>query len=274
MTEPESTPDEAAELEVEITELSDVGDLQACVDLQRAIWRASDVELVPASQMRAAQHAGGLVAGAWIEGELIGFCYGFPAFRPKVRRGPGLHSHMTGVRAVARGRGVGRRLKEFQRDWCLARGYGWVEWTFDPLRAANARFNLEHLGATAGEYLVDTYGVLEDGLNSGLESDRLMAFWDLTTAEPRRLTPPAAGVEPVLVVDGLGRPGEPQLGSQARMVSVAVPPDLDDLLDRDVAVVAAWRLASRTALKHYLERGYVAERFLRGAYRLRRRPEE
>ncbi|HEX7005419.1 MAG TPA: GNAT family N-acetyltransferase [Trueperaceae bacterium] len=168
-----------ANVRPEVVEITGIEDLRACVDLERTIWGAGDIDLVPLNQLRAAQQAGGLVAGARLSGKLVGFSYAFPAYRPRLHNGPGLHSHLTGVLEAVRGMGVGRALKEFQRSWCLERGIGWIEWTFDPLRAANARFNLNHLGAAAEEYLVDVYGRLDDGLNRALPSDRLVASWRL-----------------------------------------------------------------------------------------------
>ena len=59
---------------------------------------------------------------------------------------PFLHSHMTAVLAEYQNRGVGRRLKLFQREEALKNGVPLVEWTFDPLELKNAHFNLNRLG--------------------------------------------------------------------------------------------------------------------------------
>lgn len=67
--------------------------------------------------------------------------------------GGALHSHVSGVSADARGRGVGRALKRHQRVWALTPGVGTVTWTFDPLLHRNARFDLAVLGAVADGYL-------------------------------------------------------------------------------------------------------------------------
>lgn len=261
-------------LEVEILELSDLRELQQCESLQRAVWRASETELVPLSQLRASQQAGGLVAGARADGELIGFCYGFPSVRPELSAEPGLHSHMTAVTERARNRGVGRALKWFQRRWCLERGLAWVEWTFDPLRAGNARFNLEHLGATVAEYLIDVYGPMEDALNAGLPSDRLMAHWPLGSRylgdlELRKLDRPVPSeITSVLDASDDGAPEEPRLGLRGGALSVATPSDVGQLMATAPELAVSWRLAVRSTLRHYFEVGYRATRFLRGAYLL------
>ncbi|MEX2536382.1 MAG: hypothetical protein WD273_12375 [Trueperaceae bacterium] len=226
------------------------------------------------SQLRAVQYAGGLVAGAWQGSELVGFCYGFPSFRPQLDPAPGLHSHMTAVVATARNVGIGRGLKWYQRRWCLERGISWVEWTFDPLRAANARLNLEHLGATVAEYLVDAYGPMADALNAGLHSDRLMARWQITHPgldglESRRASRPPPSVAATALTEGeAGGPAEPQLHLTDRAVTVRVPHDLGTLLAGTPTLATAWRLAVRGALVNYLGKGYRITRFVAGSYLL------
>jgi predicted GNAT superfamily acetyltransferase len=95
-----------------------------------------------------------------------------------VRSGePFLHSHMTAVLPQFRDRGVGRRLKLFQRQDALKRGIGLVEWTFDPLELKNAYFNLVRLGAVARRLIPNCYGLTESPLHAGLPTDRLVAEW-------------------------------------------------------------------------------------------------
>ena len=55
-----------------------------------------------------------------------------------------LHSHITGV-APGQHRGIGFPLKVHQQAWALACGVPEVVWTFDPLVARNAWFNLAKL---------------------------------------------------------------------------------------------------------------------------------
>ena len=78
-----------------------------------------------------------------------------------------------------RDRGIGRRLKLFQREDALARGIGLVEWTFDPLITKNAYFNFMRLGAIARRYLPNAYGITTSPLHGSLPTDRLVAEWHL-----------------------------------------------------------------------------------------------
>jgi len=90
---------------------------------------------------------------------------------------PFLHSHMTAVVPEFRDRGVGRRLKLFQRQDALRRGIDLVEWTFDPLEFRNAHFNFVRLGAVARRYIPNCYGITASPLHAGLPTDRLVAEW-------------------------------------------------------------------------------------------------
>ena len=98
-----------------------------------------------------------------------------------------MHSHITGVLPGLQSHGLGRVLKRHQRDWAFARDVGHITWTFDPLVARNAHFNLRVLGARVTEYLVDHYGPMDDGVNRGDETDRVMVSWAL--AAPPAPTP-------------------------------------------------------------------------------------
>jgi predicted GNAT superfamily acetyltransferase len=147
-----------------------------CVELQREIWDEEDLELEPSTMFVVASITGGQVLGAFDGDHLVGFTMSVAGVRQGV---PYLHSHQTGVDAAYRDRGVGRMLKLFQRDEALARGIRLVEWTFDPLELKNAHFNLNRLGAICRRYLPDLYGVTTSPLHRGIETDRLVAEWQL-----------------------------------------------------------------------------------------------
>jgi predicted GNAT superfamily acetyltransferase len=151
-------------------------DFQACVALQRDIWGEQDLEVEPSTMFVVAAHTGGQVLGAYHGAILVGFTLALAALR---NGGPYLHSHLTGVHADYRDRGVGRMLKLFQRDEALSRDLRLIEWTFDPLELRNAHFNLNRLGAICRRYLPNLYGVTTSPLHRGLPTDRLVAEWYL-----------------------------------------------------------------------------------------------
>src|SRR5260370_29890277 len=121
-------------------------EFRLCVELQRQIWREEDLEVEPATMFVVASRTGGQVLGAFDRDKLIGYTLSVVGLRDSVAY---LHSHMTGVQADYRNRGVGRMLKLFQRDEALGRGIRLVVWTFDPLEIRNGHFNLNRLGATS-----------------------------------------------------------------------------------------------------------------------------
>ncbi len=169
-------------------------EFHACVALQREIWGEDDLEVEPATLFVVAAHTGGQVLGAYDGGKLVGYTLAVTGVRNGV---PYLHSHMTGVLAKYRDRGVGRLLKLFQREEALGRDIRLIEWTFDPLETRNAHFNLNRLGAICRRYLPNLYGITTSPLHRGLATDRLVAEWLLDS--PRVITAVAQGsVEPGL----------------------------------------------------------------------------
>jgi predicted GNAT superfamily acetyltransferase len=157
-------------------------DMQACFALQKEVWKFSDADLVPVRMFVVASKIGGHVIGAFVprederceEKELIAFALAIPGMRNGHCY---LHSHMLAVRQRYRNGGLGRRMKLYQREDALARGFELMEWTFDPLEIKNAYLNIEKLGAIARRYNVNQYGVTSSPLQGGLPTDRLVAEW-------------------------------------------------------------------------------------------------
>ncbi|WP_026175214.1 GNAT family N-acetyltransferase [Thermus igniterrae] len=248
--------------EVHVRELKGPEEMEGVVELQRQVWGREDRDLVPRGLLIAVQDEGGLVAGAFVEGGLVGFVFGFPTRDPSLQ-----HSHMLGVLEPYRGTGAALLLKRFQRDWCLARGIRKVVWTFDPLRGANANFNLRKLGATAKTYLPDHYGPMS-GINAGAPSDRLLAEWDLLSQRvyTRIYAPPpepeATGLPLANRVED-EVPLEAHLDLEAPRLLFQIPEDWGRILREDPELALRWREHSRLVLGHYFARGYRAVDFAR-----------
>jgi predicted GNAT superfamily acetyltransferase len=166
--------------------------MRACVALQKEVWNFGDAELVPLRLFVVAKNIGGQVIGGFIGNEVVGFSLSLPA----VRGGHCyLHSHMLAVREAHRNAGLGRRIKLFQREDALARGFELIEWTFDPLEIKNAYLNIEKLGAIARRYNLNQYGITSSPLQGGLPTDRLVAEWWLKSKRVESLLAAASRPE-------------------------------------------------------------------------------
>jgi predicted GNAT superfamily acetyltransferase len=71
-------------------------------------------------------------------------------------------------------------LKLLQRDRALAMGIELIEWTYDPLQAANAHLNFVKLGVVVEEYLENVYGESGSPLHQGNPTDRFVAEWHIS----------------------------------------------------------------------------------------------
>jgi predicted GNAT superfamily acetyltransferase len=169
---------------IEIRICHELGELQTAVALQKEVWNFSDAELVPLRLFVVAEKVGGQVLGAFDGAEMVGFALSVPG----VRGGhPYLHSHMLAVRKQYRNGGLGRRIKLYQREEALTRGFELIEWTFDPLEIKNAYLNIEKLGAIARRYTINQYGITSSPLQGGLPTDRLIAEWWLKSKRVEEL---------------------------------------------------------------------------------------
>lgn len=252
----------------ELTELTELADVEALYD---QIWRRSASTPVNTELLRAFSKAGNYVAGAFDGSTLVGACVGF--FSPPAAGA--LHSHIAGVSAAVVGRHVGYALKLHQRAWALSRGVRAVEWTFDPLVARNAYFNLVKLGSRPAEYLPNFYGGMQDRINGDGDTDRLLIQWALldpsAIAASRGCWRPA-DVDAVQRNGGAvalrrGDDGRPVPGStSAATVLVAVPGDVEALRIADPAQAKEWRLAVRDVLGGLMAGGARVTGFARSGW--------
>jgi predicted GNAT superfamily acetyltransferase len=208
-----------------------VEELGGCVLLQKEIWGYLDRDIYPARMFLNISRTGGHVLGAFTEeGTIAAFVVSVPAWRKEHRY---FHSLLLGVLPGHENRGLGRLLKIEQRKAALRAGIEYIEWTFDPMRAKNAHFNINRLGAIVRRYCPDYYGPILGKLQRKLPSDRLIAEWPLKSARVRRAL---AGKKP--------RPA-----GKAASAEVAIPLDLDALISRKSARAREWQASVRASLE-------------------------
>jgi predicted GNAT superfamily acetyltransferase len=185
-------------------------ELEACVRLEREVWKSADIDVVPIPLFVVASKTGGQVLGAFQGHDLVGFTMAIAGWR---NRKPLLHSHMTAVNGAHRNLGVGRQLKLFQRADALARGISLIEWTFDPIMTKNAYFNFMRLGAVARCYVPNAYGITSSPLHAALPTDRLLAEWHLSSQRVLRVL--------------AGKRSTPEFDKKA--IRISIPADLEIL---------------------------------------------
>jgi len=255
-----------------LRDLKTLEECRAVVDLQIAVW-GHDMETVPAGVLLVSAKRGGILIGAEESGALVGFVWSMPGLRDGLQT----HwSHMLAVLPEYRSRGLGEALKLAQRDRALAQGRDLIEWTFDPLQAANAHLNFVRLGTVASEYLVNVYGSLTGPLHLGTPTDRLVAEWWIRSPRVERHlsapSPETAGRDEARLaprVIAVSRNGEwleagtVDVHVPAGPVRIPVPGAFGQMQQRATDVALGWRMATRAAFRAYFERGYHAVDFIR-----------
>jgi chorismate synthase len=230
-------------------------DLEQTERLQREVFGVSERDLASFSLLVVVHKTGGEVLGAFDGERLVGFISGYGGF---VEGRPLLVSDFMAVEPSSRG-GLGYAIKTLQGAVALEAGFETAIWTVDPLRAANARLNVERLGARSNVYTRDFYGSdFAEGLYGGMPSDRLTINWQLTSARVadrllRGHTPrsPDALADVPDYAHGCGIPA----------ARVAIPTDIDALLATDPAAAVAARFRVREQLEAAFEDGYVITAF-------------
>ena len=241
------------------------------MEVEKAIWGGECyAETVPYHVSIALQEIGGLVLGIYEKStnKLIGVLVTFPAI---IEGKLALYSHMHGYIEGYRGKGIGLEVKKIQRDYAKSLGVDLIVWTYDPLLAPNAWFNIVKLGAIFRRYSPNHYGRMNVFYNVGIETDRVWAEWYI---DSERVTKRLSGWKPKSVeyfikrgakvvleasprTDGLLEPRKVDLGSRSPLVLMEIPNNFTDILSRDKELANKWRRESRRVFTHYLARGYV-----------------
>ena len=234
---------------IEVRPLRTHDEFQACLALQRETWGDAPGTLVPTPLLLVVQRIGGVAAGAFDgDDRLLGFVFGMTG----IENGELVHwSDMLAVRPEARDRGLGRRLKEYQREQVARIGARRIYWTYDPLVAKNAYLNIERLGARVAEYVPDMYGDTGSPMHAGIGTDRIVVAWDVTpstrvrrgAADARSLNPGGtAFVRPVEKLPDI--------------VCIEIPADIFAVRERSHEAARRWRTSTREAFQWALAEQY------------------
>jgi predicted GNAT superfamily acetyltransferase len=270
---------------IEIRSIESPEDIRKLEDLQRRAWNMDDIEVIPARTMHAIQFNGGLLLGAYDGDELVGFVFGVlgtvQGLHNRIDQVAAarlqLYSTIMGVLPQYHNQGVAYQLKVAQREFALRLGIRLVTWTYDPLESRNGWLNIGKLGAVCHRYIRNYHGEL-GGINAGLNTDRFYVEWWVTGNRVRarvgRHRRPlsydqliAGRAQLVNEADfddrGLLVPPATFAESEANVVLIEIPSDIQAVKAQDMDLARAWRAHTRVLFEHYFAHQFIVTDFAR-----------
>ena len=233
------------------------------IGIMVATW--GEFQLPPREVMTALAHSGNVPLGAYDGERIVGFVLGWAGVD---EGGLHVHSHMLAALPERRHRGVGYALKLGQRAQALDQDIHVARWTFDPLVARNAWFNLGKLGAVADRFGRAFYGEMTDEINRGDRTDRLVVRWELDPAPAPTAGP--EGLPTVLAADGdPDAPVPARVGARFRGGGRRGASRARRLRRRDAELASRWRDAAAEALEACFGAGLIVGAFDRRTIRVR-----
>jgi predicted GNAT superfamily acetyltransferase len=261
------------EIKIAIDPFRSLADYKTCEDIQREVWHAQDIDIVPAPLLLAADRTGGLLLGAYNSlGEMIGFTF---SLLGSLDGKPIQHSLMLAVRTAYRNFDVGFKLKMAQRREALKRSITLMASSFDPMQPVSAYFALGKLGAWSNAYEENYLGETTRFPDRGLPTDCLLTCWDLNSdAVIHRLEsgPPRRDCRKELkrrtvinrlveVAPGLLNSSPPALNCSEDQFLFEVPYNLQEIKNRDLGIALEWQGKMRQVFGHYFKKKYAATDF-------------
>lgn len=247
-----------------------------CEELQKSVWEMPDYrDAVPANFLITALKNGGLLVGAFDGTAMVGFTFGFLGSE-KDASGV-LHlkhtSHMLAVSADVRVKGLGARLKWFQRAEALKQGLDLMTWTYDPLQSINAHLNLARLGAIARRYYRDAYGEMTDALNVGIASDRFEVEWYLSSprVQKRLVAPLTSALPNPFAIYQTTRDAQnfpvivAEKPLQGETLYVEIPSDINAIKAQNLPLAVQWRERTRDTFERAFAADYAAVDLVRSS---------
>jgi predicted GNAT superfamily acetyltransferase len=247
-----------------LRDLHDIDDYRKVVDLETEIWGYTDmVDVVTLPVFIITVKRGAILIGAFDQQDrMIGFVYSIVGMK---NGKPMQWSHMAGVLPEYRNRGLGHQLKLAQRERALAAGFDLIEWTFDPLQAANAHLNFAKLGVVCDEYAVNIYGESSSALHRGTPTDRFVVQWNIREPHVERRiaidTSLRARSEDAARAPVVNRGGRVDLAIDERRVWVEIPIGFTEMQQQTPDRALEWRMQTREIFQTYFARGLRAVDF-------------
>ena len=240
---------------IDLNVIYDPDEIGKIIPVISSAWGIESVGTLVKDIVSAMRYHGGVVIGAYDGPKMVGMHFSFPGYRKgKVY----LYSHMTGVASGLKYSGIGYMLKMKQKEWALDNGYDLIAWTFDPIMSLNASFNLRKLGTIARSYIDNFYGTMDDSINFGIPTDRVVSEWWIR--KEKEVSPheyqPINRFESEYDFDFSY--SAQNLPDKA---GIKIPSDFVGMKKRDKEKAIKWRMFLRDALKDMFSRGYTAVGF-------------
>ncbi|MBM7704403.1 GNAT family N-acetyltransferase [Metabacillus iocasae] len=238
-----------------IRSLHTVEELEQVYELESLIWSPEDA--VPVNQTITTVKNGGFLLGAYLTDKLIGFQYSFPGFD-----GENLYlcSHSLGLHPDYRSLGIGEKLKIAQKQTAIEKGYNLITWTYDPLETVNGNLNLHKLQAVCSTYIKNAYGDMDDNLNAGLPTDRLLVQWWIKDLENQKIKSYDSSISKTIETSSKGKylvPEQVDITKEENTLYVPVPGNFQEMKQEHFQLALQWREATRQVFTHYLRAGWI-----------------
>ena len=182
-------------------------------------YTSTDHSLNPKLLSAIVANGGAAVAATTDDDALVGFAYGFVGFDGTR---PYLYSQAAFIDPDFQSQGIGRLLKQAQRDIATEAGLSSMRWAFDPLLARNAHFNLDVLGARGVRF--------EPRYYDESFTDRLIVDWALEPRVADAGVPTPALALPVVAPADWARPVSAGHGIHVPIPATSPAASLDPVL--------------------------------------------
>jgi len=232
-----------------VKELDSFEQFEELAELQKKIWHLSDRDQISTITLKALSMQYpimGLMLGAYLNGEMIGFVVCIPT-----RESNTLYGMIMGVVPEYQNSEVGYKLGRSVLEKCNKENINKVCWTYDPLDSRLGHLYLNKWGAIAIKYEANYYQ-LKDEYNSKLPLDRFIV--DCHLQSNRVIKKIKNEVEPLSlnlalsefpIADANNFPDQPS-------VLVKIPSNFDHLKQVNLEEAIDFRMRTRLVFEEYI----------------------
>lgn len=238
------------DVKVVYRELVSKNDFSQCIDLQRSLFKLSDIDVVSPLilQLIARENPPmGFILGAFNvceeKEELIGLTVAMATSQEK-----SVYCPMIGVKSQYQSLGYGGNLILKLLEIALKKNIDYLYGVFEPLDSKLARFYINHIGITGTYYQESDYYMEND-----IPTDKLLFKWDLKafSSHNRNRNNAVKSFKSFSVATKEYMPDLP-------VVLIEIPNDYSMIKKVDIAEAKHWRKCTKDLFIHYInERNYI-----------------